>query len=64
MSDAESGRIGSLFDDFLKEEGVFEEVQAAALKEVTAWQTEREVNAHLVAGALPLQQECIENDEA
>ena len=31
-------RIGSAFDDFLKDEGIFEEVQAAALKKVVAHQ--------------------------
>jgi antitoxin HicB len=30
--------MGSSIDDFLKEEGVFEEVQAQAIKEVVAWQ--------------------------
>lgn len=30
--------IGSDFDDFLKEEGVLEEVTAAAIKRVIAWQ--------------------------
>lgn len=30
--------MGSTVDDFLKEEGVFEEVQAQAVKEVVAWQ--------------------------
>jgi antitoxin HicB len=30
--------IGSSIDDFLKEEGVFEEAQAEAVKEVVAWQ--------------------------
>jgi antitoxin HicB len=29
---------GSSLDDFLKEEGIFEEVQAQAVKEVVAWQ--------------------------
>ena len=28
--------IGSSFDDFLKEEGIFEEAQAQAIKEVVA----------------------------
>ena len=32
------GRIGSAFDDFLKDEGIFEEVQAGALKKVVAHQ--------------------------
>jgi antitoxin HicB len=30
--------IGSSIDDFLKGEGVFEEAQAQAIKEVVAWQ--------------------------
>ena len=32
-------RTGSRFDDFLKEEGMFEEVQAKALKRALAEQT-------------------------
>jgi antitoxin HicB len=31
-------RIGSSLNDFLKEEGVFEEFQATAIKELVAWQ--------------------------
>ncbi|MBI2315872.1 MAG: XRE family transcriptional regulator [Betaproteobacteria bacterium] len=31
-------RMGSGIDDFLKDEGVFEEAQAQAVKEVVAWQ--------------------------
>ena len=30
--------IGSSLDDFLKEEGLFEETQALAIKEVVVWQ--------------------------
>ncbi len=30
--------MGSSIDDFLKEEGIFEEAQAHAVKEVVAWQ--------------------------
>ena len=30
--------LGSGIDDFLKEEGIFEEAQAQAIKEVVAWQ--------------------------
>jgi antitoxin HicB len=30
--------MGSSIDDFLKEEGIFEEEQAQAVKEVVAWQ--------------------------
>ena len=32
------GKIGSSFDDFLKEEGIYEEVTAAAIKRVLARQ--------------------------
>jgi hypothetical protein len=30
--------MGGSIDDFLKEEGIFEEAQAQAVKEVVAWQ--------------------------
>jgi antitoxin HicB len=30
--------MGSSLDEFLKEEGIFEEAQAQAIKEVVAWQ--------------------------
>jgi antitoxin HicB len=30
--------MGSSIDDFMKEEGIFEEAQAQAIKEVVAWQ--------------------------
>ena len=30
--------MGSSLDDFLREEGIFEEAQAQAVKEVVAWQ--------------------------
>jgi DNA-binding Xre family transcriptional regulator len=31
-------RIGELFDDFLKEDGTYEQVHATAIKRVIAWQ--------------------------
>jgi antitoxin HicB len=31
-------RMGSSIDNFMKEEGIFEETQAQAVKEVVAWQ--------------------------
>ncbi len=37
--------IGSDFDDFLAEEGMFEEVTAVAVKRVIAWQIEQEMSA-------------------
>ena len=39
------GRIGSTFDDFLKDEGIFEEVQAGGLKKVGAHQLCMAANA-------------------
>jgi len=33
--------MGSSLDDFLKQEGIFEEAQAQAIKEVVAWQLAR-----------------------
>lgn len=38
---ARNPRHGSKLDDFLKEEGVLEEFQAAAIKEVIAWQIQK-----------------------
>jgi antitoxin HicB len=35
------GRVGSSFEDFLKEEGVLEETNAIAVKRVLAWQLEQ-----------------------
>ncbi len=35
------GRIGSSFEDFLKEEGDYEATSAVAIKRVLAWQLER-----------------------
>jgi antitoxin HicB len=38
MSKRKKGRVGSSFDDFLKEEGIYEEVTARAIKRVIARQ--------------------------
>jgi predicted XRE-type DNA-binding protein len=35
------GRIGSSFEDYLKEEGMMEEATAIAVKRVLAWQLEQ-----------------------
>ena len=45
MIETELGRIGSSLEDFLDEEGIREEVQAQALKEVLAWQIAQEMSA-------------------
>ena len=41
MSRKKKGRIGSSFDEFLKEEGDYEETSAVAIKRVLAWQLEK-----------------------
>ncbi|MGH7813743.1 MAG: Fis family transcriptional regulator [Candidatus Binataceae bacterium] len=38
MSKARNPHWGSTLDDFLKEEGIYEEATAAAIKRVIAWQ--------------------------
>ena len=38
MTEEGKGKIGSSFDDFLKEEGIYEEVSAHAIKRVLARQ--------------------------
>lgn len=39
------GQIGSAFDDFLNDEGIFDEVQAGAIKKVVAHQLRTEMKA-------------------
>jgi hypothetical protein len=38
---AKHKHIGSDFDDFLREEGMLEEIEAAALKKIVAWQLDQ-----------------------
>ena len=38
---SKKGRVGSSFEDFLKEEGILEETTAIAVKRVLAWQLEQ-----------------------
>lgn len=42
MKIPKKGRIGSSFGDFLKDEGVYNEVETVAVKRVIAWQLEEE----------------------
>jgi predicted XRE-type DNA-binding protein len=49
--------MGSSIDDFLREEGIFEEAQAQAVKEVVAWQLDeamkkRKISKHRMATLL------------
>jgi hypothetical protein len=41
--------MGSSLDDFLKEEGIFEEAQAQAIKEVVAWQLAEAMNREKIS---------------
>jgi len=41
--------MGSSIDDFLKEEGIFEEAQAQAVKEVVAWQLAESMRANKIS---------------
>jgi len=43
MSKKRKRHMRSSIDDFLKEEGIFEESQAQAIKEVVAWRLEKAV---------------------
>ena len=45
MTSRKKGRIGSSFDDFLKDEGVYNEVETIAVKRVIAWQLEEAMKA-------------------
>lgn len=52
-----SKHMGSTIDDFMKEEGIFEEAQAQAIKEVIAWQLaeamkERKISKNKMAALL------------
>jgi hypothetical protein len=38
MTSRKKGRIGSSFDNFLQDEGVYNEVETVAVKRVIAWQ--------------------------
>jgi antitoxin HicB len=41
--------IGSSIDDFMKREGIFEEAQAQAVKEVVAWQLDEAMKAKKIS---------------
>ena len=43
--------IGSSLDDFLKDEGIFDETQAQAVKEVVAWQLAEAMKARSLTKA-------------
>lgn len=43
--------IGSSLEDFLREEGIYEEVREAALRDVFAWQVKRQMKASNISKA-------------
>ena len=45
MTKKKNPHRGSSLDDFLKDEGVLEEFQAAAIKKVIAWQLQQEMES-------------------
>ena len=51
MSKKRNPRIGSSLDDFLAAEGILEELQVQAVKEVVAWQLEEEMRKKRVTKA-------------
>ena len=51
MSKKRNPRIGSSLDDFLKDEGVLEELQVQAIKETVAWQLEEAMKKKHVSKA-------------
>jgi antitoxin HicB len=52
MAVRKNKHIGSSLDDFLKEEGVFDEFQAASIKKVIAWQIAKEMKARRITKSL------------
>lgn len=46
---AKGGKVGSKFDDFLKEEGIYDETQALAAKRVIVWQLEQEMKKKAIS---------------
>jgi antitoxin HicB len=51
MSKKANRHIGSTLDDFLEEEGLLEELQTQAIKEVVAWQLEQAMKERGVSKA-------------
>ena len=51
MSKKRNARIGSSLDDFLKAQGILEELQIQAVKEVVAWQLEEAMKKKRVSKA-------------
>ena len=48
MAKKEKGKIGSSFEDFLKDDGIYEAVTAVAEKRVIAWQIQEAMKAQKI----------------
>ena len=51
MSKPKNPHIGGSLDDFLKEEGIYEETQTQAIKELVAWQLAEAMKARKLSRA-------------
>ena len=51
MSKSKNRRLGSSLDEFLDAEGIYEETQAQAVKEVVAWQLAEAMRARKLSRA-------------
>jgi len=51
MTKKRNPRVGSSLDDFLKAEGILEELQVQAVKEIVAWQLEEAMKKKHVSKA-------------
>lgn len=51
MTDEANPHFGSAFQDWLREEGIADEGNAAAIKHVLAWQIEREMKEQCISKA-------------
>lgn len=49
MAKKKNPRTGSSFDDWLKEEGIYEEVTTSAVKKVLAWKLEQAMKSQHVS---------------
>jgi antitoxin HicB len=48
MGTTRNKHLGSSFEDFLEEDGILEDVTAAALKRVFAWQLQQKMKEHKI----------------
>lgn len=49
MSKKQNSHRGSSFEDFLREDGIYEEVTAKAIKRIVAWKISQEMKAQKIS---------------